>query len=84
MIETYLKSYSELSLDSKREILLKEVSEILSIIEELCTKKKIDIEKLNSSNYIKNRELLFEKDYYDLLFMYIIYIKEDLASLLST
>ncbi len=84
MIETYLKSYNELSLDSKREILLKEVSEILSIIEELCTKKKIDIEKLNSSNYIKNRELLFEKDYYDLLFMYIIYIKEDLASLLST
>ena len=46
MIETYLKSYNELSLDSKREILLKEVSEIL--------------------------------------FMYIIYIKEDLASLLST
>lgn len=84
MIETYLKSYNELSLDSKREILLKEVSEILSIIEELCTKKKIDIEKLNSSNYIKNRELLFEKDYYDLLFMYIIYIKEGLASLLST
>lgn len=84
MMETYLDSYNDLSLDDKREVLLKEVSEILTTIEKLCSKKNINIEKLKSSDYIKNRELLFEEEYYNLLFMYIIFIKEDLASLLST
>ena len=84
MIESYLEKYNELSIDVKREILVKEVSEILTVIEEICTKKNISIEKLKSSDYIKNRDLLLENDYYNLLFMYIIYIKEDLASLLST
>lgn len=83
-METYLDSYNDLSLDDKREVLLKEVSEILTTIEKLCSKKNINIEKLKSSDYIKNRELLFEEEYYNLLFMYIIFIKEDLASLLST
>lgn len=84
MMETYLDSYNDLSLDDKREVLLKEVGEILTTIEKLCSKKNINIEKLKSSDYIKNRELLFEEEYYNLLFMYIIFIKEDLASLLST
>ena len=73
MIESYLEKYNELSIDVKREILVKEVSEILTVIEEICTKKNISIEKLKSSDYIKNRDLLLENDYYNLLFMYIIY-----------
>ena len=40
MIESYLEKYNELSIDVKREILVKEVSEILTVIEEICTKKK--------------------------------------------
>ncbi len=78
----YIDSYKDLSLDSKREILLKEVRDLLSCIEELCLKKGVNIDKLNSSYYIKNKEVLFEEDYYDLLFVYIVYLKEDLSSLL--
>ena len=39
MMETYLDSYNDLSLDDKREVLLKEVGEILTTIEKLCSKK---------------------------------------------
>ena len=44
---------------------------------------KIKIEKLKSSKYLKNNKLLFEEDYYDLMFIYIVYLKEDLASLIE-
>ncbi len=82
MENKYFESYNNLSLNDKREILLKEVADLLSNIEEICKKKKKDINKLKSNYYIKNKELLLDSDYYDLLFVYITYIKEDLASLL--
>jgi hypothetical protein len=82
MEKKYFESYNSLSLNNKREILLKEVADLLSNIEEICKKKKKDINKLKSSYFIKNKDLLLDGDYYDLLFVYITYIKEDLASLL--
>ena len=82
MEKKYFESYNSLSLNNKREILLKEVDDLLSNIEEICKKKKKDINKLKSSYFIKNKDLLLDGDYYDLLFVYITYIKEDLASLL--
>ncbi len=82
MLEEYTNSFKTLSLKEKREILLKEIADTLIAIENLCEKKNVDIDKLNSSDYIKNKDLLFEEDYYNLMFMYIIYMKEDLAMLL--
>ena len=82
MENKYFESYNSLSLNDKREILLKEVADLLDNIEEICKKKKKNINKLKSSYYIKNKDLLLDGDYYDLLFVYITYIKEDLASLL--
>lgn len=82
MLDAYIDSYKKLSLKTKREVLLKEMAEVLNTLETLCNKRNIEIEKLKSSYYIKNRELLFEEDYYDLLFIYVIYLKEDLALLL--
>lgn len=77
-----IDKYKELPLNLKREVLIEELADMLSTIESICNKKKIKIEKLKSSNYIKNKEKLFEEDYFDLMYIYIMYIKEDLAELL--
>ena len=69
MLENYILKYKDLPINSKREFLLKEVKELLNDL-------------LKSSSLIKNKDVLFEEDYYDLLFIYIIYIKEDLAQVL--
>ncbi len=82
MLEEYTNSYKELSLKDKRNILIKEIAETLIVIETLCEKKNINFDKLKSSEYIKNKDLLFEEDYYDLMFLYIVYLKEDLGLLL--
>lgn len=82
MLENYILKYRELTIDSKREYLLKEVRELLDKLEDICLKKNIDINTLKSSTLINNKDILFEEDYYDLLFIYIIYIKEDIAQIL--
>lgn len=81
-MKEYIESYNKLSINDKRDVLLKDMAEILLTIENLCMKKKIRIDRLKSSYYIKNKEILFEEDYYDLLFIYVTYLKEDLALLL--
>lgn len=83
MRDKYFNSYNELSIENKRNILLKEISETLDTIETLCIKKRINFEKLSSNYYIKNRELLFDEDYYELMFIYITYLKDDIALLLE-
>ena len=82
-MDKYFKNFNELSLNVKRDILIKELEETLLTIEKNCLKNKIKIEKLKSSKYLKNNKLLFEEDYYDLMFIYIVYLKEDLASLIE-
>ena len=83
MREKYFESYSKLNIDDKRNVLLNEISETLNVIEKICIKNSISFEKMNSNYYIKNRSLLFEEDYYNLMFIYITYLKEDIASLLE-
>ena len=63
MENKYFESYNSLSLNDKREILLKEVADLLDNIEEICKKKKKNINKLKSSYYIKNKDLLLDGDY---------------------
>lgn len=81
-MKEYIESYNKLSIKDKRDVLVKEMADTLITIENLCVKKKIRIDRLKSSYYIKNKEILFEEDYYDLLFIYITYLKEDLALLI--
>ena len=83
MQDKYIKKFEELDINSKRDILLKDICEVLTVIETLCIKKKIKINKLKSSYYIKNRKLLLDEDYFNLMFIYITYLKEDLALLLE-
>lgn len=83
MQDKYIKKFEELDINSKREILLKDICEVLTVIETLCIKNKIKINKLKSSYYIKNRKLLLDEDYFNLMFIYITYLKEDLALLLE-
>lgn len=81
-MKEYIESYNKLSIKDKRDVLVKEMADTLITIENLCVKKKIRIDRLKSSYYIKNKDILFEEDYYDLLFVYITYLKEDLALLI--
>lgn len=83
MQDKYFNSYNDLSIENKRSILLKEISDTLDTIETLCMKKRINFEKLSSNYYIKNRELLFDEDYYELMFIYFTYLKDDIALLLE-
>lgn len=81
-MKEYIECYNKLSINDKRDILVKEMAEMLMTIESLCIKRKIRIDKLKSSYYVKNKDVLFEEDYYDLLFIYVTYMKEDLSMLL--
>lgn len=83
MIEQLRYRYNNLDTFSKREIILNEVLDTCSVIEKICKKKKIDINTLSSSEVIKNKNKLSEKDFMDLLFLYIFYLKEDLGLLLK-
>ena len=83
MQDKYFESYNKLDINDKRNNLIKEISDTLNAIEILCIKRKIKVDKLKSSYYLKNRKLLFDNDYYELMFVYITYLKEDLALLLN-
>lgn len=74
--------YKRLPLNDKREVLLLEMQEVLKVIESICKKKKISINKLKSKEYIKDKQKLMDEDYFDLLFIYLTYIKDDLSELL--
>lgn len=83
MNENYYNSYKKLSISDKREVLLKEIKELLVFIEKLCKSKKIKIESLKSYNYINDKNILNEEDFCNLSFIYITCIKEDIACLLE-
>jgi len=83
MIEQLRYRYNNLDTFSKREIILNEVLDTCLVIEKICKKNNIDINTLSSSEVIKNKNKLSEKDFMDLLFLYIFYLKEDLGLLLK-
>lgn len=83
MIKDLEEKFAVLDTTSKREIILNEVLDMCLVIEKICKKKKIDINTLNSSDIIINRNKISEKDFLDLLFLYVFYLKEDLGLLLK-
>ena len=82
MIEELKNKFTNLDTFSKREIIINEVLDICLVIEKVCKKKKIDNKNLKSADIIKNKNKLKEKDFLDLLFVYIFYLEEDLGLLL--
>lgn len=82
-MEKLIDEFKDLPLNHKRNILLNEMIETLDTIEKYAIKKNIDIEKLKSKYYLKNKNKLFENDYYNLVYVYLLYLKEDLAKVLS-
>ena len=83
MQKEYFDSFNNLNVSEKRDVLIKDISDTLNVIETLCVKNNIKINKLKSAYYIKNQKLLFDEDYYKLMFICITYLKEDLALLLK-
>ena len=83
MIEELKDSFSNLDDYSKWKIMLDMVLDTCLTIEKLCSKKGIKIEKLKSSYVLINKSSLKEKDYMELLYIYFLYLREDLALLLK-
>lgn len=82
MLDKYIDSFNNLSDLEKKEVIIDEMIEVLNTIEDIAKEKKVDINKLKSEHYIKYKSRLLDEDFCDLLFIYITYLKEDLASLL--
>ncbi|MBQ8659610.1 MAG: hypothetical protein IJ475_02065 [Bacilli bacterium] len=82
-MDKLIDEFKDLPLNYKREVLINEMIDLLSSIERLAMKRNIEIDKLKSKYYIKNKNKLFENDYYNLTYIYMLYLKEDLAKLLS-
>ncbi len=82
MLDKYIDSFKNLTDLEKKEVIIDEMIEVLNTIEDIAKEKKIDINKLKSEHYIKYKSRLLDEDFCDLLFIYITYLKEDLASLL--
>lgn len=82
MLDKYIESFKNLSDNDKKEVIIDEMIEVLNTIESIAKEKKIDINKLKSEHYIKYKSRLLDEDFHDLLFIYITYLKEDLAGLL--
>jgi len=83
MIENLGEKFKELDTFAKREILLNEVLDLCFVIEKVCKKKKININTLKSSKIIKNKNKVKEQEFLDQLFIYLLYLKEDLGLLLK-
>ena len=82
MLDKYIDSFKNLTDLEKKEVIIDEMIEVLNTIEDIAKEKKIDINKLKSEHYIKYKSRLLDEDFCNLLFIYISYLKEDLASLL--
>ena len=82
MLEKYIDSYKNLSESDKKEVIIDEMVEVINTIEKIAKIKKVDINKLKSEYYIKHKSRLVDEDFYNLVFIYITYLKEDLAKLL--
>jgi len=80
-MDKIIEEYKKLPINDKREVLVSQLEEITKVLEIVSKKKKIDYTKFNVKKY-KNKDKMLEDDYYDLLFSYITYIKEDLGDLL--
>lgn len=82
MLDKYILSFNNLSDADKKEILVDEMIEVINTIELIAKAKKVDIKKLKSEHYIESKSRILDEDFYNLMFIYITYLKEDLASLL--
>ena len=83
MIEELKDSFNDLDNYNRRKILLEELLDTCLTIEKIASKKKININKLKSSYVIKNKTKLSEKEFEELNYIYLFYLKEDLGLLLK-
>ncbi len=74
--------YSKLPITEKRNILINDMLETIETIQKICTMKNIKYDKLKSKDILINRNKIYEDDFLYLLYVYNIYLKEDLGALL--
>ncbi len=77
-----IEEYSKLPIAEKRNILINDMLETIETIQKICTMKNIKYDKLKSKDILINRNKIYEDDFLYLLYVYNIYLKEDLGALL--
>ncbi len=82
MKKELIEEYSKLPITEKRNILINDMLETIETIQKICTMKNIKYDKLKSKDILINRNKIYEDDFLYLLYVYNIYLKEDLGALL--
>lgn len=77
-----IEEYSKLSITEKRNILINDMVETIETIQKICAMKNVKYDKLKSKDILINRNKIYEEEFLYLLYVYNIYLKEDLGSLL--
>ncbi len=82
MKDELIEEYSKLSITEKRNILINDMVETIETIQKICAMKNVKYDKLKSKDILINRNKIYEEEFLYLLYVYNIYLKEDLGSLL--
>lgn len=82
MKKELIEEYSKLPITEKRNILINDMLETIETIQKICKMKNIKYDKLKSKDILINRNKIYEDDFLYLLYVYNIYLKEDLGALL--
>lgn len=82
MKKELIEEYSKLPITEKRNILINDMLETIETIQKICTMKNIKYDKLKIKDILINRNKIYEDDFLYLLYVYNIYLKEDLGALL--
>lgn len=82
MKKELIEEYSKLPITEKRNILINDMLETIETIQKICIMKNIKYDKLKSKDILINRNKIYEDDFLYLLYVYNIYLKEDLGALL--
>ena len=83
MIEEVVTNFDNISIHDRRKQLLDEVLETIDLIEKICIVKNINFNKLKSENILRNKNSLYEEEFLHLMYIYVLYLKEDLGLLLK-
>lgn len=81
MFDHIMEKYKELSSTDKKNEIIKEVKEMIVVFDTLCSQYNVSYHKIKSAEVLDLKKTdVTEDDYYEALFVYINYLKEEVGS----
>jgi hypothetical protein len=82
MKDKVISDYRKLSVDDKKKIILDELLDNISVVEKLCQRKKLQFAKVRKDDALVDKTLLSESEFLDLLYEYVLVLRENNSALL--